>query len=141
MKKTMVFILSMLVVEAVCGEIYKWVDDSGKVNFGDHKAEEGKAEEVTVEINTYTNVTYDISIFDYGHQKVVMYSTEWCSYCKKAKKYFKDNEISFVEYDIEKSSRARNRYDKMGATGIPVIIVGKKRMNGFNVKGFEKIYQ
>ena len=29
----------------------------------------------------------------------------------------------------------------LGATGVPVILVGKKRMNGFSVKGFQRIYQ
>lgn len=29
----------------------------------------------------------------------------------------------------------------LGATGVPVILVGKMRMNGFSVKGFQRIYQ
>jgi hypothetical protein len=28
----------------------------------------------------------------------------------------------------------------MGATGVPVILVAKQRMNGFSEAGFEKIY-
>jgi len=121
-------------------EIYKWVDANGKVQFSDQKPESIEAEELSFRINTYTNVTFDTSIFNVG-QKVVMYSTDWCGYCKKARKYFKRNNISFTDYDIEKDKQAKKEYDKMGARGVPVILVGKKRMNGFSEKGFERIYK
>ena len=70
-----------------------------------------------------------------------MYSAEWCGYCKKAKRYFNMKGISYTEYDVEKNARAKSEYEKMGATGVPVILVGKKRMNGFSEKGFEKLYR
>jgi len=121
-------------------EIYKWVDDQGKVHFGDMKPVVIEAEELNLRINTYTSVTYDVSSLDYG-KKVIMYSTDWCGYCKLAKKYFKKNNIAYTEYDIEKDVKAKKRYRKMGAQGVPVILVGKKRMNGFSEKGFERIYK
>ena len=120
-------------------EIYKWIDANGKVHFSDEKPEHMKVEEIKLEINTFENVSYDLSLFDTGG-KVIMYSTDWCSYCKKARRYFRKNNIAYTEYDIEKDSRARRQYKKMGATGVPVILVGKKRMNGFSVSGFQKIY-
>jgi len=43
--------------------------------------------------------------------------------------------------DIEKDKQARARYNKMGATGVPVILYGKKRMSGFSEKGFKRIYK
>ena len=72
---------------------------------------------------------------------VVLYATDWCGYCKQARQYFQQNGISFVEYDIEKDQRARNAYDSIGGNGVPVILVGDKRMNGFSVAGFQGIYQ
>jgi len=68
-----------------------------------------------------------------------MFSTEWCGVCKKAKKYFRENGIRYKDYDIEKSSKGRKLYDDMGATGVPVILVGKKRMNGFSASKFERL--
>ncbi len=121
-------------------EIYKWVDGQGKVHFSDRQPGNYEALPVKLKINTYTSVSYDTSLFDSG-KKVVMYSTSWCGYCKKARKYFETNSIPFTEYDIEKNATARSEYKKMGATGVPVIIVGTKRMNGFSVKGFEHIYR
>ncbi|MCP4044143.1 MAG: DUF4124 domain-containing protein [Gammaproteobacteria bacterium] len=121
-------------------EIYKWVDDQGKVHFSGRKPANHDAEPIKLRINTYTSITYAVSKIDHG-QKVVMYSTSWCAYCKKAKQYFKKNNIKFTEYDIEENARARKRYKKLGATGVPVIVVGQKRMNGFSIKGFERIYR
>jgi glutaredoxin-like YruB-family protein len=70
-----------------------------------------------------------------------MYSTAWCGYCKKARKYFTSKGIAFIEYDIEKNARAKRDYDALGGKGVPVILVGKKRMNGFSPQGFDRIYK
>lgn len=70
-----------------------------------------------------------------------MYSTQSCGYCKKAKKYFKKNNIEFTNYDINKDAKAKRRHEKMGATGVPVILVGDKRLNGFSESGFKRIYK
>ena len=135
--------LSLLLVTPVSwGEVYKWVDANGKIYFSDKKPHSTSAEQLKLKINTYTNVTFDRSIYDTDPgSKVVMYSTDWCGYCKKARKYFRKNNIPFKEYDIEKNSEAVKRYKKMGATGVPVILVGSKRMNGFSEQGFDRIYR
>lgn len=123
-------------------EIYKWVDANGRVHFGDAPAENQAVEQVDLEINTYESVTYeDIEFAEpTANKKVTMYATSWCGYCKKARKYFDANNIAYVEYDIETNQSARRAYDRLGGKGVPVILVGKKRMNGFSVKGFQKIY-
>jgi glutaredoxin len=124
-------------------EIYKWVDESGRVHYGDSPRKSDNAEKVTVRINSYESVTYgEIGAYgEYGAERVVMYSTSWCGYCKKARQYFEKNNIRFTEYDIEKDRRAKHQYDQLGGKGVPVILVGKKRMNGFSEAGFERIYQ
>ena len=39
--------------------------------------------------------------------KVEIYVTSWCPYCTQAIKFFKDNHIPYVAYDIEKDSASR----------------------------------
>ncbi len=137
--------LSVIAVILLCiqtvgaAEIYKWKDSNGKVFFSDKRPSDLETEEVKLRINTYESVSYGRSLFDTGKQ-VVMYSTEWCAYCKKAKKYFARKGISYTEYDVEKNKEAQEKYKELGARGVPVILVGKKRMNGFSEKGFEQIY-
>lgn len=134
------FISIVLISKSTYSDIYTWKDANGNTHFSDIAPAEQASEKVELKINTYESVSYDSSIFDTG-KKVVMYSTSWCGYCKKAKQYFQKNNIAFTEYNIEKNARAKREYKKMGATGVPVILVGKKRMNGFSQKGFDAIYR
>ncbi|MGI9290354.1 MAG: glutaredoxin domain-containing protein [Gammaproteobacteria bacterium] len=70
-----------------------------------------------------------------------MYSTEWCGVCKKARNYFTANDIPFKEYDVEKSTKGARDYKKLNARGVPVILVGKSRLNGFSSGKFENLYE
>lgn len=135
----LLLILCLAVAGQAAAGIYRWVDDKGKVHFSDKPPHGQKSEAVTPRINTYKSVSYDSALVDTG-SKVVMYSTAWCGYCKKARQYFKRKGIAFTEYDIEKNARAKAEYDRMGARGVPVILVGKRRMNGFSEAGFERLY-
>jgi glutaredoxin len=85
------------------------------------------------------------AISDYDEQqkaqRVVMYATSWCPYCQQARNYFRQQGIAYTEYDIERDGEARRRYQAFGGRGVPVIFVGKRRMNGFSVSSFNKIYQ
>jgi len=125
-------------------EIFKWTDDRGKVHFGDRPPSEREVEKIKIEINSYTSVEvvpFEASVTsNIRSGKVVMYSTVWCGYCKKARRYFKEKRIAFQEYDTEKTKKGREDYKKLNGTGVPIILVGKKRMNGFSPSGFEAIY-
>jgi len=78
-----------------------------------------------------------------GSAKVVLYSTSWCGYCKKAREYFTRKGIPFVEKDIEKDqAAARELADKamragVAPQGVPVIDVKGKLIMGFNVPAIE----
>jgi glutaredoxin len=135
----MVLIL-LISISSVKAEIFKWTDEHGKVHFSDKKPADRDVNKVKLKINTIKSVSFDSSIFDLG-KRVVIYTAGWCSYCEQAKHYFKRKKIRYTEYDIEKSKKGRRDYQKMGATGVPVILVGKQRMNGFSETGFEKIYK
>lgn len=74
-------------------------------------------------------------------KQVVMYATSWCPYCQQARNYFREQGIPYVEHDIEKDAEAERTYKAFGGKGIPVIFVGQRRMNGFSVAGFNKIYR
>lgn len=67
----------------------------------------------------------------YGDNTVIMYATDWCPYCKKARSFFSENNIHYVELDVEKSNDAKADYDTFGAGGYPLIFVGFNRFDGF----------
>lgn len=132
----------------VNADMYKWVDANGKTHYSDRPPADN-VQQKDISTETYSSVEVrpiDPSVFEFvltddsGNKKVVMYSAEWCGVCKIAKQYFNNNDIAFRELDIDKSEKARRDYDKMKATGVPVILVGKQRMNGFSAANFEKMY-
>jgi len=126
--------------------IYKWVDSDGNVHFSDKPPAEAQASEVKVKINTYTSPRITASPFSgqpdepIGSGEVILYSTSWCGYCKKARRYFQANNIAFTEYDVETSAKGRRDYAAMGGGGVPIILVGNKRLNGFSIAAFERLY-
>ena len=135
-----IVVLGLAIPSVAFSGIYRWVDEYGKVHFSDKPSMSHSSETVKLRINTYEGVTYDTSSFDVG-KEVVMYSASWCGVCKKARRYFEQRGIQYTEYDIEKSAKGKTQFRKLGAKGVPVILVGNRRMNGFSVDGFEQLYR
>jgi len=137
-------------------EVYKWVDKTGRTHFSDQPPLNVESENIELgELVTYTSAKVvdnnsDVTELikeekskprNYRRKKVIMYSAAWCGVCTKAKNYFKKNKIPFTEYDIDKSKKGKKDFKKLKARGIPVILVGKKRLNGFSAEKFESIYR
>ena len=139
--KLIVLINTLIFTISVSAEILKWTDSDGRVHFGDKPPAGAETSIVEVRINTYESPNIEaLQEILNPKDKVVMYSAEWCGVCKKAKKYFRANNIPYKDYDIDKSSKGKKDYKKLGAKGVPVILVGKKRLNGFSAATFESIY-
>lgn len=69
---------------------------------------------------------------------VVLYSAQWCGYCKKAKKWFGEKGVAFIERDVEKQPGAQQELQGklkeagISAGGIPVIDVAGDIVVGFD---------
>jgi glutaredoxin len=65
---------------------------------------------------------------------ITLYSTTWCGYCKKARRWMTSAEVPFVEKDIEKDPGANAEYQKAGRgyRGVPLIVVNGKPLRGFS---------
>lgn len=126
------------------GGVFKWVDDQGRVHFGDRPPTEQSAEEVEIrEVNTYTSVevfTHDGDVASAGDRKVVMYSAEWCGICQNAKRYFVSKGIPHTVRDIDRNESARREFNRLGGGGVPIILIGDKRMDGFSKARFDALY-
>ena len=125
-------------------EIYTWQDVKGQTHFGDRPPDKAQASEVKLRINTYQSPeirSLGDRYFSGGADKVILYSAQWCGVCKKAKRFFIEKNIPFEEYDVEKSQRGRRDFNRLQGKGVPIILVGDHRMNGFSPERFESIYQ
>ncbi len=129
--------------------LYKWTDNQGNIHYGDKPPAEARLQIIKGNISSFTTVNVEPFVFDptiitptarSKHKTVVMYSTSWCGYCKKARAHFKRNDIPFQEHDIEKSEKAARAYKKLNGKGVPVILIGDRRMNGFRAETFDSIY-
>jgi len=128
--------------------MYKWVDERGVTQYSDTPPVDQPTVEIRGSISSYTTPSVEPLPADFfSHLKrpvrsnrVVIYSAEWCGVCKQAKAYFQKKNIQYAEYDIDKSKQAREQYDRLNAHGVPVILIGNQRLNGFNEKRFEQLY-
>lgn len=128
-------------------DLYKWVDKKGSIHYGDKPPEKAKLKNIKGKISSFK--TPEIKPLPPGIKNtqssnnrvsVVLYSASWCKYCKKAASHFRKNNIAFEEYDVEKTNKGANDYKRLRGRGVPVILIGNQRMNGFNADQFDAIY-
>ena len=67
-----------------------------------------------------------------GASKVKLYTTTWCGYCKRAKAYLQARGTPFQEIDVETSAQGQREFQALGGRGVPVILVGNQRMDGYS---------
>lgn len=63
-----------------------------------------------------------------GSKRLVMYGASWCPNCKKMRTALNDNNIDFLEIDVEKSSKSKSMTSTLDITGYPVMYYGYKRI-------------
>ncbi len=63
---------------------------------------------------------------------IVMYSTQSCVFCAKARAWFDAHRIPYVECDVERDTSCRSRYQALGAAGTPTFEVIGTRLLGFS---------
>ena len=71
---------------------------------------------------------------------ITMYSTSWCGVCKRARRYFQREGISFKEYDVDKDAQARDVYLQLNPRrSVPTITIGDQLMIGFSKQAFPDV--
>ena len=76
-----------------------------------------------------------------GHE-VVMFSTQGCGFCTKARTYFKKNKVAFSEFDVERDANAGPKLKEMANAakvplaqlqgGVPLIFINGEPHVGFD---------
>lgn len=126
--------LLVLAVPSVGAEIYRWTDANGRVHFSNQKP----AGEVAGPVETFHGKARVSFVEGNGGgdgvvaAKVRMFTTSWCPVCKKAKTYLQLKGIAFEELNVETSPEAKREFERLGGKGVPVILVGGQRMDGFD---------
>jgi mycoredoxin len=79
----------------------------------------------------YTEGDY-AQYFPNANTKVVVYGTQSCPFCIKTREFLNAQKIPFADFDIEKLDTARQEFLKLNGEGVPLIIIGNRRIEGFN---------
>ncbi len=73
-------------------------------------------------------------------KKVMIYTTPSCTWCQKAKEYFKDQNIDYEEIDVSRNrQQAQEMIRKSGQMGVPVIDIEGEIIIGFDQVGIDNI--
>lgn len=116
---------------STAADIYKWRDADGKVHMSDRPPEQGEAERLNIRTYTGTEIS---TAGNRSSKSVVMLSASWCGVCKQARAWMIANSVPFTELDVEKSETGKVEFRRLDGKGVPIILVGDRRMNGFSAE-------
>jgi len=144
LNRAFVVVISLLyfTLSATAG-VYKWADDQGRIHYSDSAPAEGESNKVDIKINSIkgpaivSSFTSRASSSSDKTANVRIFTTPWCGYCKKAKTYLQLRRTPFEELDVEASDSAKAEYQSIGGRGVPVILVGNQRMDGYSEERLE----
>jgi len=139
-----VLLFAILIVPLlVSSEVYKWTDAQGRIHYSDSPPPEAKAKQVKIKVSSIQGPAVVSALSDApaakSKEKVRIYTTPWCGYCKKAKAHLAGKGVLYEEVDVEASEQGRSEFTRIGGRGVPVILVGRQRMDGFSAAGLDEM--
>jgi glutaredoxin len=142
------------------GEVYSWKDEHGEVHYVDDPGDvperyrQGSKVDALPELATYHGEysrlrtstagikpiapTRPVSVR--GQVKAVVYSAEWCTACKATKAFLRGMGVTVDERDIDKDPRSLAELVALAGqdASIPVTLIGKKAIGGFDQEALRK---
>ena len=70
--------------------------------------------------------------------QVAVYGTETCPFCAKTREFLTAQNIPFADFNIDKSPKAKQEFSTLKGEGVPVVLIGNRRIDGFNKEAIEK---
>ncbi|MFZ6720572.1 glutaredoxin family protein [Undibacterium sp. Ji49W] len=146
-------LVSGLTSVALAGTVYKSVSPDGRVVFSDQPPKEGRLEKV-MQFKDQPSSEIPASSLSYierlkkarsapspaAGKEPVLYSASWCGYCKQAKSYLSGKGISYREVDIDTSYGKTAFAEAGGGGGIPLMLAGNKRIQGFTAQAYDEFF-
>lgn len=132
-------------------DFYKWEDEEGNIHITDYPPPSKSVKKFKVhETESNADLTAGTSapkktVPDRPYREkprtlneVILYTTSWCPYCKKAKEFFRSKNIDFTEYDVEQDREAARRKKSLDpGGGVPFAIVNGQSISGYSPAAYE----
>jgi glutaredoxin len=131
--------------------LYKSVDPGGRTVYGDRPPGDGRAAQ-TLKFENLPSSPLSASTLAYLEQlqkggntpaaapatgELVLFTTSWCPYCKKAKSYLASKGVVFLERDIESKQGAAAYLQAGGKGGVPLLYRDGQRALGFSAPAYD----
>lgn len=142
-----------LVGAAHAQALYKSVDASGKVVYGDQPPASGSGQK-TVKLEappisvvpgnpppaaTPGQAPAEAQKAAQPRGEVTLYMATWCGYCKAAKAYLGGKGIAYREFDVD-TPTGKAAFAQIGARGVPVLLTNGQRVNGFSAPSYDAVF-
>ncbi|MFT4174607.1 MAG: glutaredoxin family protein [Rhodocyclaceae bacterium] len=129
-----VALLAIIAAGASHGEVYRWVDKNGKVNYSDNPPPDANIEQRKINDN---KVDVDNTSFETRRAAeafpVTLYTNPQCAeYCDNARKLLTQRKIPFSESSVVSKEQIDALLKLTGAKEprVPVLTVGRKMIDG-----------
>lgn len=73
-----------------------------------------------------------------GKHELVFFSAPWCGYCDRARAWFDEQRVDYLEIDIESSTDANRLWRDAGGRGVPLVLVGEQRIPGYSPEAYAR---
>ena len=71
--------------------------------------------------------------------RITLYSTRRCPHCHQARAWLLQRKLRFRDLDIERNARAFKEFQRLGARGVPVLVIDGQRVDGFDPKRLQRL--
>lgn len=72
-----------------------------------------------------------------GDQGIVIFTTEWCPYCHQTKQFLDSRGENYLNCDVEHSKQGKARFNELGGSSVPLIVIGNVRIDGFDLPALQ----
>lgn len=135
--KSLLIIILLLATQPAMAELYRWVDSSGKVHYGDVPANDAEQLQEKKFDKPAAAATGDEALpFEMRRAKqrfpVTLYVTENCTTaCQQARDFLNQRHIPYAEKQLSTQEEFDDFKKKSGGDTVPTISVGSSWLKGF----------
>jgi glutaredoxin len=133
--------------------LYKSVGADGKVVYGDRPPGDGRSARTLKFENLPSSPLSPATLANLEELKkggaaqqaalpsgeLLLFTTSWCAYCKKAKAYLAGKGVPYREIDIESNAGAASYAQAGGQRGVPLLFKGGQWVLGFSASAYDSL--